>query len=241
MATYNGEDFIEEQLRSILKQLKAEDEIIISDDGSTDKTCEIIKSFDDERINLIFNEKQHGFTHNFENALMNACGEYIFLSDQDDIWFDNKVEDTMILFENADLIISDCKTINNNLEIVQNSRFAEFEVKPGFFRHFLKSRYLGCCMAFKRSVAEAALPFPKNDFLVEHDIWLAAVAFLYFNVKQLEEPLIYYRRHDNNASSGGFTKGYSWHVKIQKRIYRFIHLIRISIKVKKIKKKFKVS
>ena len=75
-------------------------------------------------------------------------------------------------------------------------------------------------MAFNRQVLEASLPFANNDFLVEHDIWLAAVAFAYFKVSLIDELLIYYRRHGKNASSGGFNNGYSVRVKIEKRLYQ---------------------
>lgn len=231
MATYNGEKYIAEQLASILKQLSENDEVIISDDGSKDKTCELIKALGDKRIRLVFNQGEHGFTHNFENALKLAKGDYIFLSDQDDIWLDSKVADTMKVLEEYDFAVSDCITIDQNMNIIQKSRFETFDMKPGFSNHLIKSRFLGCCMAFKRSVLDASLPFPKNDFLVEHDIWLAAVAFLYFNSKLIYKPLIYYRRHGNNVSEGGFTEGYSLKIKAKKRIYRLVKLFQALPKV----------
>lgn len=236
MATYNGEKYIKDQLISILNQLSEEDEIIISDDGSKDSTVEVIESLNDSRIKFYVNQGTHGFTHNFENALVHANGDYIFLADQDDIWLENKVAVTMKALENCDFTISDCITVNKNMEITQKSRFKAFQIKPGFIQHMIKSRYLGCCMAFKRNILEASLPFPKNDFLVEHDIWVAAVAFLYFKVSLIDQPLIYYRRHDKNVSDGGFTNGYSTRIKMQKRVYRLYKLIQIAPKVNKIKR-----
>lgn len=236
VATYNGELYIKEQLKSILKQLGVDDEVVISDDGSKDKTCEIIRSFNDPRIILLINKGTHGFTHNFENALGNAKGDYIFLSDQDDVWYDSKVKDTMNVLKDYDFAVSDCITVDKNMKVLQDSRFKAFNVKVGFLNHLIKSRFLGCCMAFRRSVLDASMPFPKNDFLVEHDIWIAAVAFLYFNSKLIETPLIYYRRHGNNVSEGGFTKGYSTFIKLKKRIYRLVKLIQIYPKVINIKK-----
>lgn len=195
MATYNGEKYIREQLESILKQIGPNDEIIISDDGSKDATQQVIESIGDKRIRYVKNTGTHGFTHNFENALRLARGEYIFLADQDDIWLDNKVDVVMKALQNADFVTHDCITVDPNMQILSQSRFKEFNIKPGFWNHLIKSRYLGCCMAFNRQVLEASLPFPDNDFLVEHDIWLAAVAFAYFKVSLIDEPLIYYRRH----------------------------------------------
>ena len=235
MATFNGEEYIKEQLESILKQIGNDDEIVISDDGSHDETKNIIALFGDKRIRYIENHGKHGFTHNFENALLNARGDYIFLSDQDDIWMDNKVEVVMENLKDADFITHDCITVDDQFNVLSKSRFKDFNIKPGLLRHLIKSRYLGCCMAFNRKVLNAILPFPEKDSLVEHDIWIAAVAFSFFKVKQIDEPLIYYRRHNCNASSGGFTKGYSMPNKLYRRIYRIRQLLAVAYrnKVKK--------
>lgn len=103
MATYNGGRFIKEQIDSILPQLSQYDELIVSDDGSTDRTLEIIASYKDERIKVFHHQKTGNkyyptlkvcySTNNFENALKQAKGDYIFLCDQDDIWEKNKVEE----------------------------------------------------------------------------------------------------------------------------------------------------
>lgn len=236
MATYNGENYIKEQLTSILRQLGSEDEVIISDDGSKDNTQKIVESFSDERIRFIENHRKHGFTYNFENALLNAKGEYIFLSDQDDVWMDNKVEVLKRALKEADFVTHDCITVDNNWKVLSKSRFDDFKMKSGFINHLIKSRFLGCCMAFDRKVLEASLPFPGNDFLVEHDIWIAAIAFLYFKTALVKEPLIYYRRHGKNVSSGGFSEGYSAKVKIEKRLYRLLKLAQAYPKVVEIKK-----
>ena len=91
IATYNGEKYIKEQLDSILPQLKKLDEIIISDDKSKDKTLKIIKTLNDSRIKIFTNPKK-GLISNFENAITKSSGDYIFLSDQDDIWHENKIQ-----------------------------------------------------------------------------------------------------------------------------------------------------
>ena len=225
MATYNGEKYIKEQLESILKQLGNEDEIIISDDGSSDNTIEVIKSLSDDRIKIYINEGVHGFTPNYENALRHASGNHIYLSDQDDIWQKNKVETVEQYLKEYDLVIHDCKTVNNSMEIMQQSRFCSFNIKSGFFRHLIKSRYLGCCMAFKRDMLERLMPFPKRYDLLEHDIWIAAVGFLYYRTVLVHDPLILYRRHGDNVSDGGFEKGYSLSNKIVRRLYRVKNLL----------------
>ena len=97
MSTYNGEKYIKEQVDSILSQLSDSDELIISDDLSTDKTLDILSSYNDKRIKVINHQPHKGLpphvyaTLNFENALKNAKGDYIFLSDQDDVWLEDKL------------------------------------------------------------------------------------------------------------------------------------------------------
>ena len=224
VATYNGEKYIKRQLESILQQLDSNDEVIISDDGSSDNTIDVIEGMSDQRIKIYINTGMHGFTHNFENALVHATGDYIFLSDQDDVWVNNKVEVMLKYLENFNFVTHDCITVNDKNEILQTSRFDAFNMKSGFFRHLLKSRFLGCCMAFDRKMLDTILPFPKNDSLLEHDVWIAAVGFLYFKCKMVSEPLIYYCRHGDNTSSGGFEKGYSMLNKVIRRGYRIICL-----------------
>lgn len=226
MATYNGEIYIKEQLESILKQINTTDEIVVSDDGSTDRTVEIVREINDPRIKIFFNEGTHGFTHNFENAIIRAKGDFIFLSDQDDIWLDDKVKIMMNALKDKYSVVSDCITVDENGEVITSSRFKEFDIKPGFLRHLFKSRFIGCCMAFRKDILYKALPFPKNDRLVEHDIWLTAVAFLYYDYELIYEPLILYRRHGKNTSEGGFSKGYSILNKIIRRVYRVFMLIK---------------
>ena len=235
MATYNGEKFIESQLKSILSQLSEDDEVIISDDDSTDRTLEIVRRLSDKRIKIYHHETDHGFTRNFENALKYAKGDYIFLSDQDDEWLPDKVQTTIAALQEADFVVSDCITQDENGNVLDPSRFRTFKIKKGFWRLMIKTRYLGCCMAFRRNVLKAALPFPDNTYYMEHDLWLAAVAELYFNVRLLDKPLIIYKRHGDNASDAGQGKGYPLSIKIKRRIYRLRCLWKIRNKIKMIK------
>ena len=111
MATFNGEPYILQQLISILSQLGEEDELIISDNGSSDKTLSIIESLNDPRIK-IFNYKYLSISGNFENAIKNANGDLIFLSDQDDIWMDGKVESFRNALKCASVVLSDCVIVD---------------------------------------------------------------------------------------------------------------------------------
>jgi glycosyltransferase involved in cell wall biosynthesis len=198
MATYNGEIYIYEQLMSIISQLKSSDEIIISDDSSTDRTIAIIESLNDIRIKIFPNQKFKNPIYNFENALKQATGEIIFLSDQDDIWHENKVVKMFGALNMADMVVCDCTIINDDKDVVLNSYFSVTNPRPGILKNLKKNGYLGCCMAFKKDVLKKALPFPKD--IPMHDIWLGFICELFFRPVFLNESLTYYRKHSNNVS-----------------------------------------
>lgn len=221
IATYNGEKFIYDQLKSILTQLGPQDEVIISDDHSTDTTIDIVRKFEDPRVIVIYNDKaRRGYTRNFENALRHARGEFIFLSDQDDVWHKDKVSITMNALEKCDFTVSDAEVVNENMATLHESHFHHANVKQGFIENFLKTRYIGACMAFRRNVLTAALPFPSDNQRCAHDYWIAILSECYFDVALIQKPLVYYRRHQSNASTGGLAKSQNslWH-RITKRIY----------------------
>lgn len=133
---------------------------------------------------------------------------------------------------NCDFTVSDCITINENEQVISQSRIKDYNIKTGFWRLMIKTRYLGCCMAFRRNVLDSALPFPDNAYLMEHDLWLAAVAECYFKTSLIDKPLIKYRRHGGNVSSGGASKGYSVPIKIYRRLYRLKCLFKIRKKIR---------
>ncbi|MHB9054708.1 MAG: glycosyltransferase family 2 protein [Paludibacteraceae bacterium] len=201
MATLNGEKYIKEQIDSILIQLGSEDELIISDDGSTDKTLEIIGKFDDERIKLYQNNIMNGYAHNFENALIHSSGDYIFFSDQDDVWLQNKVETMLPYLKEDNFVISDAFITDDNLEI-RDKLSSWRKYKKGYFQNLYKSIYAGCTCAFTKRIKNYALPFPATKY-IQHDNWIGLLSELKFNVVYIDEALIYYRRHENNTSGAG--------------------------------------
>ncbi len=225
IATYNGSKFILPQLQSIIKQLGANDEIVISDDKSTDNTLEIIHKINDPRIKVFINNLEKGYSRNFENAIMKSKGDVIFLSDQDDVWIDGKVTKMLEKLKSAEMVISDAEIVNEHLEKLHQSHFKLRGVKKGFMINFLKTRYIGACMAFRREILNKAFPFPRNQYLCAHDYWLALVAELYYKIILVEEPLMKYRRHGLNASSGGDTSPFTVRKKIQTRFYTLMMLI----------------
>ena len=210
IATYNGEKYIKEQLDSILCQLGAEDEIVISDDGSTDNTIEIIKNYNDNRIKIFHHKKEkHNYSgtlktcflvgRNAHNALKNASGDYIFWSDQDDVWLEGKVNAFMQHLKSYDLVISDCIITDRNLKEIYPSHFQKFGYPNGsIFQTICKTKFLGCCLAFNRNILIRALSFPSEPIM--HDIWIGLLACKYGKIKVEKLPYLLYRRHCGNAS-----------------------------------------
>ena len=216
VATYNGEKFIREQIDSILCQLSSDDEIIVSDDGSTDGTIVIINCIGDKRIRIIEGPRKHSPTFNFENALKEAKGDYIFLADQDDVWKTNKVEVCMKWLQKYDCVVSDAEVTDSNLNPLYPSLYAIMQVRQGhIYNTVWKNGYTGCCMAFRRNILEASLPFPKD--IPMHDIWIGNVAAYKYNVKFIPDKLILFRRHKETISCNGKGSKYSMWQQIKFR------------------------
>lgn len=226
IATYNGGKYIKEQLESILPQLTNVDEVIISDDNSTDETIEIIKSIKDDRIKIFKNELKSGYSKNFENAINKSSGDIIFICDQDDLWENNKVELMVLGLKKNDLVISDALICDGLLKETLGSHFKVYGTQKGFIPNWIKTRYIGACMAFKREILTKVLPFPENQSLCAYDYWITVVCELYFKVDLVPLPLIRYRRHGNNASTGGEKSSNSTLKKMKTRIYTLYNLLK---------------
>lgn len=226
IATHNGDKYIKEQVDSILCQLSHSDEVIVSDDGSTDNTLAILMSYNDPRIKIHmfthhrkYNYRMDYSTHNFENALTKAKGDVIFLADQDDVWMPNKVDRVMSN-------ISDCDILFHGRIVVDSSLFTlqDFAMpRPGFFTNFVSCTTTGCCCAFKRRILNEILPFPESG--VGHDFWIGVYGGLFFKCKFLQEPLILFRRHDNNVTPSNLKSSNPISMRLK---YRFITLIEVA-------------
>lgn len=198
MATYNGQQFLIPQLVSILSQLGPNDELIVSDDGSTDDTVSLIKSLEDKRIKMIAGAPLRNPALNFERAIKAAQGEFIFLSDQDDIWLPGRVDAAIRWMAEYDMVVVDCDIINEAAEVVLHSYFSIRKSGSGIFHNLKKNTYLGACMSFRKRIAAHALPFPPG--VPMHDIWLGWVAEFVGKVKFLPEVYVHYRRHTGNVT-----------------------------------------
>ena len=220
MATYNGEKYLREQMISILSQLSTADELIISDDGSTDNTIAITKSFEDTRIKIYHSEYKN-VIYNFENALEKASGDIIVLSDQDDIWMEHRIRQSVEALKNHILTFSNAKILDDKTSTSKGLLYSSNNL-TGFFRNLIKNNYIGATIAFRSELLQIALPFPKK--VPMHDMWLGLLAEVYGTTKFIEEPLIYYRRHCDNVSTTGDKSKNSLSKKIQIR-FRIAALI----------------
>lgn len=221
MATFNGERYIREQIDSILPQLNDEDEIIVSDDGSCDETINILNSFQDRRIKVIANNGRHGIVPNFENALKNSSGDYIFFSDQDDIWKDNKVNKCVLALKDADLVVHNSRVLFERECSKELDFFQWRHSGPGYWKNLYKNTFVGNCMAFRKEVKDYALPFPKH--ILWHDMWIGLITEKHGVTKFINDQLLYYRRHDGNASSTCSVSSFNRWTQLKYRIQMFYY------------------
>ena len=226
--TFNGAKYIEDQIRSILPQLSENDEIIISDNYSNDRSLEILKGIDDKRIKIFLFKPESSLitadiltkvSLNVQNALSKSTGDYIFLSDQDDIWLDGRVNAALPFLENRKptVVVCNCKVVGENNNTLIESYFSYIKPSSNILRTLYKSSFHWCCMAFNREVVNKAFPFPK--YAVGHDLWLGMTGAIYGKVHFLQQPLVLYRRHSSTVTTTGFESKRSVYEKLKYRLF----------------------
>jgi len=210
LCTYNGSRYLKDQLQSIVNQTLIVDEIIICDDNSTDNTIEIIIEFQEKypnKITLNRNNINLKVNKNFEKAITLCTGDYIFLSDQDDIWANNKVETMISIFDKNpeyEGIFSDGNLINEFGEIFtekslwENVLFFEKNInnQVDLFYYIANVRNMvtGATLCIKKEVKQFIFPFPKED-IIYHDEWIALLLAFRKKLSFSNEKLISYRIH----------------------------------------------
>ena len=214
MCTYNGERFIEKQIKSILEQSKAVDEIIICDDGSKDQTLAIAEKLLAESTvayRIERNEEALGVVRNFQKAYQLCSGDLIFSCDQDDIWRSDKVAVMVDYFEkyprvsliasNAVLIDEHDQAMNLTLRegLLFDAEKEEFHLFPQLLKRYCIT---GATMAMRKRFFEDC--FHVSDLWL-HDGLLAMMAGAADSLLYLDEKLTYYRLHGNNVCGIGDT------------------------------------
>lgn len=202
MAVYNGEQFLTQQIESIITQLFYVDELVISYNQSNDNTLNIINDYAKkyQNIRIVINEK-NGVINNFNEAIMQCGGDIIVLSDQDDVWLEGKLIRIREAFNDNDIILyqHNCIFTDKDLKPTGEDLYSLRNCRRGFFKNVLINSYQGCCMAFKKDLIKEICPIPEN--IAMHDQWIGIVAEHYGKVLFDNTKLILYRRHDSNSSS----------------------------------------
>ena len=216
MCTYNGAQYIVEQLESMAAQTLLPAHIVISDDGSTDGTIALLKQtwerlsehsseLQKVQLTILVNKSSLGVTKNFEQAIVATTTPYIFLADQDDLWFPTRLEvETAQLKAGAGFVFGDAQLISSSGEPLGHSLFEALALKSSERSGIMtdpvsvlikRNIVTGATAAFTRSVFEKAAPFPEGWV---HDEWLAMVAALTGDKFAVTEAMIGYRQHDAN-------------------------------------------
>lgn len=213
MTTYNGENYLKEQLDSIFSQTFEDFQLILSDDCSTDKTLDIIKHYQKKHKNIVLsiNEKPLGSVANFEKGMQIANTQYIALSDQDDIWEKNKLQLQIASIRELEkqhpniplMVHSDLSMIDSNSKKTADSYFKFRSYKLGKKKdigHILgPCGVMGNTILINKLLHTKLFPFPKN--LKVHDYWIAVVNETLGLRLTLNTPLVRYRIHENNLSN----------------------------------------
>lgn len=234
MASYNGERFIKQQIDSILSQLSSNDELIISDDGSTDNTLEIINSYKDRRIRLLHHKKINSkyyknsvipvISFNFENALNHVNGDYIFLTDQDDIWYENKIFSCVNILKQYTCILSNFSIIDDNNNVKKLRYYKKNPLFHSLIKSIIEPHFIGCCMCFTKDLLHSILPFPKS--VCSHDLWIGLNAIKKNSILYYDFPLVYHRIGISNNSTACKVSKNALLMRIKYRWYMLIEILK---------------
>jgi glycosyltransferase involved in cell wall biosynthesis len=205
LGTYNGEKYLEEQIFSILRQTYAPVELILTDDGSTDRTPEILEEFAGKYANVhaYFSEANLGLTRNFERGVRYAQGQYIAFADQDDLWLPEKIRrlaeqigDHMLAYADSAYVNAEGhlmgKKLSDYRHMISGSNLYALDPDSGIW-------VAAHAMLFRRELLDLALPFPSY---LNHDTWLAYIAMLKGGIRYVPEVMTLYRQHEGNMVGG---------------------------------------
>ena len=211
MASYQGEKYIEEQLESILESTKVDVFVTVYDDGSKDRTKEIVSSYEKQypgKVKLILNEHNLGLTKNFLHGLLDNEFSYVMFSDQDDVWNPDKVKKTLDCMKREEekqpqgtpvIVFTDALVVDGEL----NPMYPSFHRSQGLdtskldLAHMMmENKMMGCTMMLNRGMIEKVTQLPEHARY--HDWWLGLIAAAYGTIVYLPEATIKYRQHGKN-------------------------------------------
>ena len=215
MATFNGQEYIEEQLESIKAQTYKDWKLVVRDDCSKDRTVEILKKFAKEveqEVIIKVNEKPSGSAKkNFARLLQDVQNDsYVMFSDQDDVWKDDKVEITYKAMMSAEkkygkeiplLVHGDVEVIDENGNVIADSMFklSHIEADSGLSKLIIQNHVTGCTMMFNKSLSEGIVKYISDDKVIMHDYFAALYASVFGKIIVIKRPLLSYRQHGDNS------------------------------------------
>jgi glycosyltransferase involved in cell wall biosynthesis len=210
MATYNGGRWLREQLDSIYAQRDVDLEVVVSDDGSTDGTVEILEEYRASHgLVLLRNDRRLGYKDNFITAIAACKAPFIALADQDDVWEPDKLAALVEELGDDLLVHGDVSLIDGTGQPVgpsaRHPNFGALHDRVFLDRDYHRKSLLtrkslcqGCTALFRRELLDVALPVPEGE--QAHDIWLAFVAASLGRVRYIDRALLRWRLHGTNTS-----------------------------------------
>ncbi len=214
LATFNGEKFLEQQINSIFNQTFTNWKLIIHDDGSTDNTVDIINSFVEVYPEKIFfikdNIKTGGAKSNFAHLMMHSSSRYIMFCDQDDVWLESKIKDTLIVMNDLELkyckttpllVFSDLTVVDSTLNIIYKSMNRAQKLNPSIAESLellsCQNVITGCTIMINQIALQISNPIPDDALM--HDWWIALKVCESGKISYLDKSTILYRQHNNNT------------------------------------------
>lgn len=223
MATYNGEKYLEEQIDSILNNSFKDITLHIQDDGSTDRTTEIIDSYArkyPDRVTGHRNTTNKGVIRNFLEAVSDLEGDYYMFCDQDDVWLPSKIEKTLSTIVESEkqlatdtpvVVFGDATVVNQNLVETAPSfqRQSGYDISAIDLPHLMmENKLIGCTIMFNKALRNKLCDKPLPDTIRMHDWWIALLGAALGKVVYLDEPLLLYRQHEKNVVGNITRKSY---------------------------------
>ena len=214
LATYNGEPYIGEQIDSLLRQSYTEWELYIHDDGSKDRTPEIIHTYEQtypDLIHVLPSKPCGGAKENFFYLMSQVAAPYVMFCDQDDVWLPEKIEETISRMEALEaqsgtkipvLVFSDLSVVDGKLNLIADRMSIYQKLYPDRVRPenlMIQNVITGCTVMVNRALVEFALKVEDTDYVIMHDWWCALVASVFGRIFYVDKPLILYRQHGTNS------------------------------------------
>ncbi|MCR5581334.1 MAG: glycosyltransferase family 2 protein [Pseudobutyrivibrio sp.] len=217
MATYNGGQFIRQQLDSLFAQSTQNFRLVVHDDGSTDETVSILQEYYESykgRMEIIYGSAVGNAMGNFMYLLNEVEADYYFFCDQDDVWLPTKIEDTLKEIQDAEctsdrmsrtpvMVFTDMYVVDANLSVIDDSFIRYLGRDPknvAYTQVLIDNPAAGTAMGFNRALRDKAVSCETVQWahVPMHDAWLLEIASIFGIVRSIDKPMVYYRQTGNN-------------------------------------------